>query len=169
MNNVMINIETPVENKDINKLKINDKIEITGTIYTGRDTALPKLIKKIQTNQKIDINLNKSIIMHTAVSNAGIAPTTSNKIEIESSIIPLSKEGVKIHIGKGSLNKKTINGLKKENSIFVITPPTAALLTNTIKEKKPIMFKKEGIEAIYELKVEKLPGIVAIKDGKSIF
>ncbi len=45
--------------------------------------------------------------MHTAVSDAGIAPTTSNKEEIESTIPFLSKNGVKIHIGKGMLNNET--------------------------------------------------------------
>ncbi len=165
----MINITTPIKNQEIKKLKINDKIKITGTIYTGRDAILPKLVQKLQNQEKLKINLKGTAIMHTAVSNAGIAPTTSNKIEIESSIIPLSKEGVKIHIGKGSLNQKTIQELKKENSIFVITPPTAALLTNTIQEKKSIMFQKEGIEALHQLKVKELPGIVAVANGKSIF
>ena len=165
----MINITTPIKNQEIKKLKINDKIKITGTIYTGRDAILPKLVQKIQNQEKLNINLNGTAIMHTAVSNAGIAPTTSNKIEIESSIIPLSKKGVKIHIGKGSLNQKTIQELKTQNSIFVITPPTAALLTNTIQEKKCIMFEKEGIEALHQLKVKELPGIVAVANGKSIF
>ena len=106
--------------------------------------------------------------MHTACSDAGIAPTTSSKVEIESTIAPLSQAGVKIHIGKGMLSDKTIDELNKHNSIFVITPPVAALLTSKILEKKCVLFENEGMEAIYELKVDNIPGIVAISSGKKI-
>jgi fumarate hydratase subunit beta len=107
--------------------------------------------------------------MHTAVSDAGIAPTTSNKEEIQENIPYLAKAGVKIHIGKGALSEDTIKALEKENSIFVVTPPAAALLTSKVKSKKVAAFAEEGIEAIFELEVDKIPGIVAIAHGKSIY
>lgn len=106
--------------------------------------------------------------MHTAFSDAGIAPTTSSKVEIESTIPFLSENGVKIHIGKGMLNDNTIKELDKNNSIFVITPPVAALLTSKVLEKKCVLFENEGMEAMFELKVEKIPGIVAINNGLKI-
>ncbi len=106
--------------------------------------------------------------MHTAFSEAGIAPTTSSKEEIESTIPKLSSAGVKIHIGKGMLSDETANALNENNSIFVITPPVAALLTSKVLEKKCVLFENEGMEAMFELKVENIPGIVAIKNGKKI-
>lgn len=163
----MKKIKTPISDEKIAKLKVGDKIAISGTIYTGRDAALPKLVKLIN-NEKTPFDLKGIAIMHTAVSNAGIAPTTSNKEEIESFIPILSENGVKIHIGKGSLSDETKKSLKKNNSIFVITPPVAALLTNCIISKECVAFEEEGIEAIYKLKVENLPGIVAISQGISI-
>jgi fumarate hydratase subunit beta len=163
----MIKITSPVTNEEISKLKVGDKISISGIIYTGRDAALPKLVDSIKNNSSA-IDLNGIAIMHTAVSNAGIAPTTSNKEEIESSIPFLAENGVKIHIGKGSLSYNTIESLNKNNSIFVITPPVAALLTDSIIEKKCVAFPEEGIEAIFKLKVENIPGIVACAHGESI-
>ncbi|KZX17280.1 L(+)-tartrate dehydratase subunit beta [Methanobrevibacter cuticularis] len=167
----MKKIETPITDDDIEKLKVGDKVSITGTIYTGRDAVLPKLVDLINNKKtaKIPFDIQGIAIMHTAVSEAGVATTTSNKDEIESSIPILAKAGVKIHIGKGKLSKKTVNDLNELNSIFVITPPIAALITHNIKAKKVIMFEEEGIEAIYELKVENIPGIVAIANAKSIF
>ena len=106
--------------------------------------------------------------MHTAYSNAGIAPTTSSKKEIESTIPFLSENGVKIHIGKGMLSDSTVKSLKEHNSIFVITPPLAALLTNKVIKKECVLFENEGMEAMFKLKIEKIPGIVAIQDGKRI-
>ena len=163
----MKHLTTPISNEDLLNLNIGDQITISGTIYTGRDAALPQLVELIK-QDKVPFDLNGIAIMHTAFSEAGIAPTTSNKEEIESTIPFLSENGVRIHIGKGMLSDKTVKELDKNNSIFVITPPVAALLTSKILEKKCVLFEWEGMEAMYELKVENIPGIVAIHNGKSI-
>ena len=163
----MKHLTTPITDEDLEGLNVGDQITVSGTIYTGRDAALPQLVGLIE-NDEVPINLNGSVIMHTAFSDAGIAPTTSSKVEIESSIPILSENGVKIHIGKGMLSDDTANALEKNNSIFVITPPVAALLTNKVLEKKCVLFENEGMEAMFELKVEKIPGIVAIHKGKKI-
>ncbi|WP_298519951.1 fumarate hydratase C-terminal domain-containing protein [uncultured Methanobrevibacter sp.] len=163
----MKHLTTPITDEDLEGLNVGDQITVSGTIYTGRDAALPQLVGLIE-NDEVPIDLNGSVIMHTAFSDAGIAPTTSSKVEIESSIPILSENGVKIHIGKGMLSDDTTNALEKNNSIFVITPPVAALLTNKVLEKKCVLFENEGMEAMFELKVEKIPGIVAIHKGKKI-
>lgn len=163
----MKKIKTPISDEEISELQIGDKILLSGVMYTGRDAALPQLVELIKKG-KTPINTNGIAIMHTAVSDAGIGPTTSNKEEIESTIPFLSENGVKIHIGKGMLNDETKKALNKNNSIFVITPPVAALLTNNVLEKECVAFENEGIEALYKLKVENIPGIVAIAHGKSI-
>ena len=163
----MKKITTPVSEEEILSLDVGDQISISGIMYTGRDAALPQLVDLIR-QDKLDFNINGSAIMHTAVSDAGIAPTTSNKEEIESTIPFLSEHGVKIHIGKGMLHGKTIEALKENNSIFVITPPVAALLTSKVLKKECVLFANEGMEAFYKLKVENIPGIVAVSNGKSI-
>lgn len=163
----MKKITTPISDDKIASLKVGDQILISGTMYTGRDAILPKLTE-LANEKKSPVDLKGMAIMHTAVSDAGIAPTTSNKEEIESTIPDLSKNGVKIHIGKGKLSKKTVDSLNKNNSIFVVTPPVAALLTDKVLEKKCVAFENEGIEAMFQLKVENIPGIVAIANGKSI-
>lgn len=164
-------IKTPISEESIKDLKVGDKISLSGKMYCGRDAVLPKLVKAIEDNEEDEFcfDFKGMAIMHTAVSDAGIAPTTSNKTEIESSIVPLSNAGVKFHIGKGSLSKETIIGLDKENSVFIITPPVAALLTNSVKSKKCVAYENEGMEAFYELEVENIPGIVAVAHGKAIF
>ena len=160
-------LTTPISDDEIADLKVGDQITISGTIYTGRDAALPQLVELIK-EDKVPFDLKGAVIMHTAFSDAGIAPTTSSKVEIESSVEPLSEAGVKIHIGKGMLSDETVDALAQNNSIFVITPPVAALLTSRVCEKKCILFENEGMEAMYELKVKDIPGIVAINKGEKI-
>ena len=161
-------IKTPINDETVNNLHVGDKIAVYGNIYTGRDAALPKLVKSIKAGENI-INLQGTVIMHTAVSQAGISPTTSNKEDIEENIPFISKAGVKIHIGKGSLSKDTIEALNKYKSVFVVTPPAAALLSSKLISKKIVAFKEEGMEAIYKLHVNGIPGIVAVAHGESLY
>ena len=163
----MKHLTTPITDEDLAGLDVGDQISISGTIYTGRDAALPQLVRLIEKDE-VPFDLNGAIIMHTAFSDAGIAPTTSSKVEIESTIPDLSASGVKVHVGKGMLSDETAKSLNENNSIFVITPPVAALLTNKVLEKKCVLFENEGMEAMFELKVENIPGIVAIHRGQKI-
>jgi fumarate hydratase subunit beta len=103
------------------------------------------------------------------VSPAGIGPTTSNKLEIEKSIPALSKAGVKIHIGKGSLSQRTVDKLNMNNAVFAVTPPVSALFSDKIVSCRLVAFKKEGMEAFFEMAVKGFPAIIAIAHGKSIF
>ena len=167
-NNKIKRLDTPISDNIVHKLEIGDKIEIYGTVLTGRDAALPRLVKSIRNGHNI-VDLEGSVIMHTAVSAAGISPTTSNKEEIEESIPYLAKSGVKIHIGKGALGKSTVEALDKYNSLFAVTPPAAALLTSKVVSRKVLAFEEEGMEAIYSLEVRGLPCIVAVAHGKTIY
>ncbi|BDZ69621.1 fumarate hydratase C-terminal domain-containing protein [Methanobacterium petrolearium] len=161
-------IKTPIQKMDVDDLVVGDRIAISGEILTGRDAALPRLVKLLE-NGESPADLTGTVIMHTAVSPAGIAPTSSNKTEIENSIAPLSANGVRMHIGKGALGDETIHALKKYNSVFVVTPPAAALLTSKVTSSEVLAFPEEGMEAIHRLEVKNFPGIVAVAQGESIY
>ena len=96
----MKKVETPITETAIKELHIGDMVLLSGKIYCGRDAVLPQICKCIQdkTLDTYGINLAGSVIFHTAVSPAGIGPTSSNKLEIESSFPLLSKAGVKLHL-----------------------------------------------------------------------
>jgi fumarate hydratase subunit beta len=166
-----IRLRTPIHDQEVKRLKVGDQIEIDGKIYCGRDAVLPHLAALAEGNalDRIKINLKGAVIFHTAVSPAGIGPTTSNKVEIEGSIPALSKGGVKIHLGKGALSESTVGELKKNHSLFAITPPVTALFSDKILSKRVVAFEQEGMEALYELEVKGFPAIIAIAHGESLF
>jgi fumarate hydratase subunit beta len=167
----VIRLKTPVSENTARALRIGEQIEIEGTIYCGRDAVLPRLVDLCERNDlhRIQVDLRGSVIFHTAVSPAGIGPTTSNKVEIESSIPTLSRAGVKIHIGKGSLSPDTVAALEAYNAVFAITPPVSALFSDKILSTRVAAFREEGMEALYEIEVSGLPAIVAIAGGETIF
>ncbi len=163
-------INTPYKG-NVYELHIGDRVEISGVIFTARDAVMAKLEKIISINElsKQPFSLQGSAIMHTAFSVAGYGPTSSNKEEIEGMMGVLSEKGVKFHLGKGAIKQVTVEELDKYNSIFVVIPPISALLADRLISKRVIAFPEEGVEAMHELVVERLPGIVAVAHGKSIF
>ncbi len=167
----MIELTTPFSEEAISSLKVGDVVSITGYIYTGRDAVLPKIIAAAEQGRLVDmgINLQGSVIFHTAVSPAGVGPTSSNKVEIESSFEPLSKYGVKMHLGKGAISKATIQALKDNNAVFAVIPPVTALLGSQTLEQIVIAFPELGMEAFNRLKVVKYQAIIAAAKGESIY
>lgn len=167
----MHSFSTPITDIDVNKLRAGDTVTVSGYIYCGRDAVLPKIVQLYFEDRlaEYDIDLVGSLIFHSAVSQAGIGPTSSNKMQIEASIPPLSQAGVKIHLGKGKISQETVEELHRYNSIFAVVPPVTALLMNSVIETKLIAFPEEGMEAFYRLQVEKLPMIVAAAHGETIF
>lgn len=167
----MRELHTPLSEEDIMSLQVGDMILISGYIYTGRDAVLPKIVELIQTNglEEKGIDLNGSVIFHTAVSPAGVGPTSSNKLEIESSFPALSRAGVRLHLGKGEISRPTIEALDASHSVFAVIPPVTALLESRTQEREVIAFPEEKMEAFHRLKVEKYPAIIAAAHGRSIY
>jgi fumarate hydratase subunit beta len=165
-----IQLDTPISEEAVRALRVGDFVEINGTILCGRDAVLPKIVKLAEAGDEAVLSLIRgSVIFHTAVSIAGIGPTTSGKLEIEGSIPALSQTGVKIHLGKGALSAETMAALKKHNSVFAVTPPTSAYFSAKMISQKVAMFPEEGMEALYEVRVKGFPAIIAIANGESIF
>lgn len=167
----MIELTTPINEEVISRLNVGDVVSITGFIYTGRDAVLPRIIRAGEDGllTEMGINLSGAVIFHTAVSPAGVGPTSSNKIEIESSFEPLSKLGVKIHLGKGAISKETVKRLAENNAVFAVIPPVTALLESQTESREVVAYPELGMEAMNRLKVVKYQAIIGAAKGKSIY
>lgn len=167
----MKKIKVPAAQEVIDDLKAGDMVELDGYIFTGRDAVLPKLAERIRkgTLSALGIDLQGSVIFHTAVSPAGIGPTSSNKLEIEGNMEILSGAGVKIHLGKGALKPETVKMLNQCHSVYAVTPPVTALFQSCVEKVEVAAFAEEGMEALHLLKVHNFPAIVAAAHGVSIY
>lgn len=167
----VIELTTPLSEEAIAQLNVGDVVTLTGYIYTGRDAVLPRVIKLAEEGRlnEYGIDLQGAVIFHTAVSPAGVGPTSSNKVEIASSFEPLSRFGVKMHLGKGAISKPTIEALKKHNAVFAVIPPVTALLESQTEEREVVAFSELGMEAMNRLKVVKYQAIIGAAKGRSIY
>ena len=167
----MIQLTTPISEEAAAGLQAGDTVEISGYILCGRDAVLPKVLKMIEdgTADQLGVDLRGQVIFHTAVSPAGVGPTSSNKLEIESSIAPLSAAGIKLHLGKGKLHEETIKALDQYNAVYAVIPPVTALLGARTSEQKVVAFPELGMEALHLIRVDRYPAIIGAAHGRSIY
>lgn len=168
----MVFLETPISEDELLSLQVGDVVNISGYIFCGRDAVLPRICKELEADvwEKRGIDLHGGVIFHTAVSPAGVGPTSSNKLEIEGSFETLSKiGGIKMHLGKGAIRPETVKALSENNAVFAIIPPVTALLESQTLERECIAWPELGMEALYRIKVEGYQAIIASAHGKSIY
>ncbi len=164
-------ITAPFTDEVLKSLKVGDIVNVSGIIYAGRDAVLPKIVDMIEkdTLKDTEINLEGSVIFHTAVSPAGVGPTSSNKLEIEGTMPELTKAGIRMHLGKGALKKETVEMFNEYNAVYAVIAPVTALLNSKVKAKKCVAHPELGMEAFYELQIEEFPCIIAAAHGESMF
>lgn len=166
-----VELHTPLSEACAAGLQVGDTVYLSGYILCGRDAVLPKLLRMIEqgTAEKLGVDLHGQVIFHTAVSPAGVGPTSSNKLEIESSIEPLSRAGIKLHLGKGALRRETVEALDRYNAVYAVIPPVTALLGAKTTERRVIAFPELGMEALHMIKVDRYPAIIGAAHGRSIY
>lgn len=171
----MKKIQTPLDVKEIRKLRAGEVVLLSGTIYTARDEAHLRFVELIEKGEKLPVDLKGEIIYYSGPAPAGnrvigsCGPTTSSRMD---PFTPhLLKEGIKYMIGKGSRCKEVSRAIRRYSGIYFLAPGGAgAYLSLKVKSCKPVAFKDLGPEAIYKLEVENFPLIVGIDSrGNDIY
>ena len=82
----------------------------------------------------------------------------------------LGATGLKVMIGKAERGSTAIGAIKAHKAAYLIAVGGAAyLVSKTIKNAEPIAFQDLGMEAIYRLRVEDMPVMVAVDtQGNSV-
>ena len=160
-------LTTPVTSADIEKLKIGDKVELNGVVYTARDAAHKRLIELLEKKKELPIDIKGQIIYYAGptppkpgrvIGSAG--PTTSYRMDPYTPA--LIARGLKGMIGKGRRSSEVMESLKKHKAAYFIAVGGAgALIAQCVKKAKIVTYEELGPEAIYRLEVKDLPVIVA--------
>ena len=108
------------------------------------------------------------VIFHTAVSRAGVGPTSSNKAELEGTMPQLTAGGIRMFLGKGELKDETIRMFDEYNAVYAVIAPVTALLNSKVLSQKCLAYPELGMEAFYELKVDGFPAIIAAAHGERL-
>jgi fumarate hydratase subunit beta len=169
-------LEAPFTEKKIRALKVGDKVEISGLIFTGRDAVH----KYLHDGGKPPVDLNNSIIYHcgpVVVKEKGkwvvkaAGPTTSIREEPYQG--PLMEQyGIRAVIGKGGMGPKTLEYCQKVGAVYFHAIGGAAqVLAERVVEVPNVHMAEEfgSPEAIWEFRVENFPVVVTMDShGKSL-
>ena len=166
----------PLSEEKIRKLKIGDKVELSGTIFTARDKAHLYLLESDELKEKFSNGviyhcgpIVKKSVFRDRVISAG--PTTSERLSLYAPDV-IKKYKIKAIIGKGGMDRRTLQAMKRYGCVyFAAIGGAGALIANSIKKVKGIYKEEFGMpEAIYELRVEDMPLVVAMDTkGNSIY
>ena len=166
MKNEPIRITPPLTDSDVEALRAGDRVLITGTIYTARDSAHKRLLALIEKGEELPFDLKGQFIYYVGptppkpgkvIGSAG--PTTSGRMD---AFAPkLFDLGLKGTIGKGQRSDEVLESLKKNKAVYMAAVGgAAALIARSIKKAEVIAYEDLGPEAIRKLEVEDFPVIV---------
>jgi tartrate/fumarate subfamily iron-sulfur-dependent hydro-lyase beta chain len=175
----MVKFKTPCDEALVRSLKVGDAVEISGTLFTGRDAVH----KYLHEGGKLPpgVNLQNGILYHCGpvvmkddagnwkVTAAG--PTTSIREEPYQGQI-IKEFGIRGVIGKGGMGDRTLAACKESGCVYLHAVGGAAqVLAECIKAVRNVyLMEKFGApEAIWELEVEGFPCVVTMDaNGNSL-
>ena len=166
------NIQTPLDLKEIRKLRTGDTVLLSGIIYTGRD-ALHKFLFESKDASRLPVQLKGSVIYHCGpivvkegagwrVAAAG--PTTSYRT---SPYIPdiVKRYGVRAFVGKGGLSTEASESLRRYGAVYLSAAGGCAqVLAESIVKVLDVYYYREfgPPEAVWKLEVKDFPLLVTV-------
>ena len=164
-------LNTPLNDEDINKLEAGDTVYLTGKIYTARDSAHKRII-----DSGAPINLKGVALFHAGpiikkhedeYEIIAIGSTTSMRMNpYEPEVLSM---GVKAIVGKGGMDENTQKVLVDNNCVFLTAVGgCAALYVSSINKVDSVNWLDLGMpEAIWELDVKKFGPLIVTMDSKN--
>lgn len=143
-------ISLPLKEEDIKKLKVGDKVELYGTMYTARDVAHSCIVDLINNKKDLPFKLDGQIIFYVGPAPAkpgnvigSAGPTTSYRMDGFAPV--LLDNGLKGMIGKGPRSNEVKEAIKRNKAIyFLAVGGVGALIATTIKQSNVIAYTDLG-------------------------
>jgi L(+)-tartrate dehydratase beta subunit len=171
-------LATPLSERDVRGLQLEDTVRIDGTIFGIRDATQIRIFDE---GVAPPVDLTGSVCLHTApgvrkrpdgkFEKLSIGTTTSTRMD---RFVPglLHTYGVRALVGKGGLLQGSVDAMKNYGAVYLaIVGGTAALETNQIEEIVDVWWEDLMPECLWKFRVKNFgPLIVAIDShGNSLY
>jgi fumarate hydratase subunit beta len=164
-------IHTPITAEICENLRAGDRVLLSGSIITGRDTAHKRLANLIAAGNDPPVKLDGETIFYAAPTPprpgrviGSIGPTTSYRMDDYAPI--LMEAGIRGMIGKGSRSPEVREAIARHKAVyFGAMGGIAALMSACVKKAEVIAYEDLGPESIMRLEIEDFP-LIVINDTK---
>ena len=159
-------LKTPLTDDVVRKLRIGDKVLLSGVIYGARDAAHKRLVEAMDKGEKLPMSLEGAVIYYVGPSPprpgkviGAAGPTTAYRMDAYAP--RLIEVGMRGMIAKGKRNDAVKDGMKKHGvAYFGATGGAGALINQCIKAAEVLAYEDLGPEALRRMEVEDFPLIV---------
>lgn len=149
------------------KLRVDDKVYLSGTVYTARDAAHKRFFALLNEGKPLPFELKGAAIYYAgptptpeglAIGSCG--PTTSGRMDV---FAPrLLDLGLIAMIGKGERSQAVREAVCRNRAVyFCAIGGAGALASRCISSCEVIAFEDLGCESVKRLQFEEFPLIVA--------
>lgn len=173
-------LNLPISKDIVRQLKLGDVVYLNGEFYTARDEAHHHALELINSGKKLPVSFSGSAVYHCGpivrkIDNGweslAAGPTTSarmNSMEPEF----IEKTGVCAIIGKGGMNKATLDAMKKFGCVYLAITGGAAILAAKGMKVKGVEWIELGTpEALWILEGDNFGPLIVAMDahGNSLY
>lgn len=164
----------PIDNAQVEKLRLGDTVYLSGTVYTARDMAHLNIKNLRENNQPLPVELAGRAIFHAGPvvrqvdgewQMVVIGPTTSIRMEPHAQMV--GELGVKLVIGKGGMSSDSQAAFKKYKQAYLqAAPGCAVLLAAGVTKVAGGHWQENGMpEAMWVLEVEEFGPFIVTMDS----
>lgn len=149
------------------KLRIGDKVLLSGTVYTARDAAHKRFDALLDGNRELPFDIKDAVIYYAGPTPASpgrvigsCGPTTSGRMD---KFAPrLLDLGLCAMIGKGERSSEVRDAVSRNNAVYLCAIGGAgALASSCITSCTVIAFEDLGCESVKRLEIRDFPLTVA--------
>ena len=156
----------PFEEGVVESLHAGDLVNLSGTMYTGRDQTHRRMCALLEEGNELPVDLSGQLLYYVGPSPArpgkvigAAGPTTSYRMDVYTP--QLLEQGLKATLGKGARTKPVRQAMQEHGAIYLAAFGGAgAFLSQRIKAVELIAFEDAGPEAMFRFEVEDFPAVV---------
>ena len=157
-------------------LKVGDRVNLSGTVYTSRDAAHKRIFEYLDEGKELPFDLDGACIYFAGPTPTpegmvigSCGPTTSGRMDVYSP--RLLDLGLAAMIGKGERNKAVCEAIVRNKAVyFCAIGGAGALYAKQIVSCEEIAFKDLGCESVKKLELSDFSVIVGIdSNGGNLF
>lgn len=149
------------------KLKVFDRVFLSGTVYTSRDAAHKRIFEYISQKKELPYSLKDAVVYYAGPTPtpAGLpigscGPTTSGRMDVYAP--EMLDRGLVAMIGKGQRSTAVKEAICRNKAVyFCAIGGAGALACQCIVSCEVIAFEDLGCESVKRLKLKEFPLIVA--------